>query len=135
MASSERDSAAPPVLDVPARVRVGFAVETVVGHESAFCRRPAREGTGRNRGVGYTVYGSSKWAASSSVGRGDVLRALLSRPVDGTEAGSEIYDRDSLRKWVLWASLVPASFVETAGKSALARRGEGHLARVACGMK
>lgn len=38
------------------------------------------------------------------------------------EAGATIYDRDSLRKWVLWASLVPASFVETVGKSTLGRR-------------
>ncbi len=59
--------------------------------------------------------------------------AVWCRLID--EAGATIYDRDSLRKWVLWASLVPASFVETVGESALARRGEGHLARVACGMK
>ena len=59
--------------------------------------------------------------------------AVWCRLID--EVGATIYDRDSLRKWVLWASLAPASFVETAGESALARRGEGHLARVACGMK
>ena len=51
------------------------------------------------------------------------------------EAGTTIYDNVLLRKWVLWASLAQASFVETVGKSALGRRGEGDLARVACGMK
>jgi len=51
------------------------------------------------------------------------------------EAGTTIYDNVLLRKWVLWASLAQASFVETAGKSALGRRGEGDLARVVCGMK
>ena len=51
------------------------------------------------------------------------------------EAGATIYDNALLRKWVLGASLSPASFVETAGKSALGRRGEGDLARVVCGMK
>ena len=45
------------------------------------------------------------------------------------------YDRETLRKWVLWARLAQASFVEIAGKGALGRRGEGDLARVACGMK
>ena len=51
------------------------------------------------------------------------------------EAGATIYDNALLRKWVLWASLAQASFVETTGKSALGRRGEGDLAKVACGMK
>ena len=51
------------------------------------------------------------------------------------EAGATIYDNALLRKWVLGASLATASFVEIAGKSALGRRGEGDLARVACGMK
>lgn len=59
--------------------------------------------------------------------------AVWCRLID--EVGATIYDNVLLRKWVLWASLATASFVETAGKSALARRGEGHLARVACGMK
>ena len=65
-----------------------------------------------------------------------VARARLG--VRGTwcdEAGASIYDRVILRKWVLWASLAQASFVETTGKSALGRRGEGDLAKVACGMK
>ena len=51
------------------------------------------------------------------------------------EARAAIYDNVLLRKWGLWASLAQASFVETAGKSALGRRGEGDLARVVCGMK
>ena len=51
------------------------------------------------------------------------------------EARAAIYDNVLLRKWVLWASLAQASFVETAGKSVLGRRGEGDLARVVCGMK
>ena len=51
------------------------------------------------------------------------------------EVRATIYDNALLRKWVLWASLAQASFVETAGKSALGRRGEGDLARVVCGMK
>ena len=51
------------------------------------------------------------------------------------EARATIYDNVLLRKWVLWASLAQASFVETVGKSALGRRGEGDLARVARGMK
>ena len=51
------------------------------------------------------------------------------------EVGATIYDNALLRKWVLGASLATASFVEIAGKSALGRRGEGDLARVACGMK
>lgn len=51
------------------------------------------------------------------------------------EVGATIYDNVLLRKWVLWASLARASFVETTGKTALGRRGEGDLARVACGMK
>ena len=51
------------------------------------------------------------------------------------EARAAIYDNVLLRKWVLWASPAQASFVETAGKSELGRRGEGDLARVACGMK
>ena len=50
------------------------------------------------------------------------------------EVGATIYDNALLRKWVLWASLAQASLVETAGKSALGRRGEGDLARVVCGM-
>jgi len=65
-----------------------------------------------------------------------VARARLGvRDVRCNEAGATIYDRVTLRKWVLWASLAQASFVETAGKSALGRRGEGDLARVVCGMK
>ena len=59
--------------------------------------------------------------------------AVSCRRID--EAGATIYDNVLLRKWVLWASLVQASFVEKAGKSALGRRGEGDLARVVCGMK
>lgn len=59
--------------------------------------------------------------------------AVWCRLID--EAGAAIYDNVLLRKWVLWASLAQASFVETAGKSALGRRGEGDLARVARGMK
>lgn len=59
--------------------------------------------------------------------------AVSCRRID--EAGATIYDNVLLRKWVLWASLAQASFVETAGKSALGRRGEGDLARVARGMK
>ena len=51
------------------------------------------------------------------------------------EARAAIYDNVLLRKWVLWASPAQASFVETAGKSVLGRRGEDDLARVACGMK
>ena len=51
------------------------------------------------------------------------------------EARAAIYDNVLLRKWVRWTSLAQASFVETTGKSALGRRGEGDLARVACGMK
>ena len=51
------------------------------------------------------------------------------------EAGATIYDNALLRKWVLGTSLATASFVEIAGKSALGRRGEGDLAKVACGMK
>ncbi len=51
------------------------------------------------------------------------------------EVGATIYDNALLRKWVLGTSLATASFVEIAGKSALARRGEGDLARVVCGMK
>ena len=51
------------------------------------------------------------------------------------EAGATIYDNALLRKWVLGVRPVPASFVETAGKSALGRRGEDDLARVVCGMK
>ena len=51
------------------------------------------------------------------------------------EVGATIYDNTLLRKWVLGTSLATASFVEIAGKSALARRGEGDLARVVCGMK
>ncbi len=51
------------------------------------------------------------------------------------EAVATIYDNVLLRKWVRWISLAPASFVETAGKSTLGRRGEGDLARVTCGMK
>ena len=59
--------------------------------------------------------------------------AVSCRLID--EAGTTIYDNVLLRKWVLWASLAQASFVETVGKSALGRRGEGDLARVVCGMK
>lgn len=59
--------------------------------------------------------------------------AVWCRLID--EAGATIYDNALLRKWVLWASLAQASFVETVGKSALGRRGEGDLARVARGMK
>ena len=59
--------------------------------------------------------------------------AVSCRLID--EAGATIYDNVLLRKWVLWASLAQASFVETVGKSALGRRGEGDLARVARGMK
>ena len=59
--------------------------------------------------------------------------AVRCRLID--EAGATIYDNALLRKWVLWASLAQASFVETAGKSVLGRRGEGDLARVVCGMK
>lgn len=51
------------------------------------------------------------------------------------EARAAIYDNVLLRKWVRWISLAHASFVETTGKSALGRRGEGDLARVVCGMK
>ena len=51
------------------------------------------------------------------------------------EARATIYDNALLRKWVLGASLPGASFVEIAGKSVLGRRGEGDLARVACGLK
>ena len=51
------------------------------------------------------------------------------------EVGATIYYNALLRKWVLGTSLATASFVEIAGKSALARRGEGDLARVVCGMK
>ena len=51
------------------------------------------------------------------------------------EAGATIYDNALLRKWVLGISLAMASFVEIAGKSVLGRRGEGDLARLACGMR
>ena len=51
------------------------------------------------------------------------------------DAGATIYDNDLLRKWVRWARLAQALFVEIAGKGSLGRRGEGDLARVACGMK
>ena len=68
--------------------------------------------------------------------REGVARARLGvRDARRDEARATIYDNALLRKWVPWASLVPASFVETAGKSALGRRGEGDLARVVCGMK
>ena len=59
--------------------------------------------------------------------------AVWCRLID--EAVATIYDNGLLRKWVRWASLAQASFVETTGKSALGRRGEGDLARVVCGMK
>ena len=59
--------------------------------------------------------------------------AVWCRLID--EVGATIYDNVLLRKWVLWASLAQASFVEKAGKSALGRRAEGYLARVARGMK
>ena len=51
------------------------------------------------------------------------------------EVRATIYDNALLRKWVLGASLPWASFVEIVGKSVLGRRGEGDLARVACGLK
>ena len=59
--------------------------------------------------------------------------AVSCRRID--EARAAIYDNVLLRKWGLWASLAHASFVETVGKSALGRRAEGYLARVARGMK
>ena len=65
-----------------------------------------------------------------------VARARLGvRDARCDEAGATIYDNALLRKWVLGVRPVPASFVEIAGKSALGRRGEGDLAKVACGMK
>ena len=36
-----------PILHVPVRLRVGTAIETVVGHEHASCRRPARQEAAR----------------------------------------------------------------------------------------
>ena len=87
-----------------------------------------------------------EWVLGVSAGRLDaghrielcegVARARLGvRDARCDEAGATIYDNALLRKWVLGISLAMASFVEIAGKSALGRRGEGDLARVACGMK
>ena len=53
----------------------------------------------------------------------------------GSEVAANIYDRETLRKWGWRAWPAPASLPQKTPKSALGRRGEGDLARLARGMR
>ena len=53
----------------------------------------------------------------------------------GGEVAANIYDRETLRKWGWRAWPAPASLHQKTPKSALGRRGEGDLARLARGMR